>query len=108
LTIGSPHRGTWLGRFGTSTNAREMAMGTEWQRTLEASESAGHFECFTCFYSHCDNIVFPASNATLPGADNRHVAGAAHVQLADQPEVLNEVLAWVMPASSAAGAVEAR
>ncbi|MGY4827444.1 esterase/lipase family protein [Sphaerotilaceae bacterium SBD11-9] len=101
VTIGSPHRGTWLGRFGFSTNAREMAMGTDWQRALEAIESAEHFERFTCFYSHCDNIVFPASNATLPGADNRHVAGAAHVNLADQPEVLNEVLAWAEPSSSA-------
>jgi triacylglycerol lipase len=97
ITIGSPHRGTWLGHFGTSRNAREMAPGTDWQRALEACESAEHFERFTCFYSHCDNIVFPASNATLPGADNRHVAGVAHVHLADHPEVLKEVLAWTKP-----------
>jgi triacylglycerol lipase len=97
ITIGTPHRGTWLGRFGMTRNSREMAMGTEWQRALEASESAQHFERFTCFYSHCDNIVFPASNATLPHADNRHVSGIAHVHLLDHPEVLNEVLAWVKP-----------
>jgi triacylglycerol lipase len=100
ITIGSPHRGTWLGRFGTSRNAREMALGTDWQRALEANESEGHFSNFTCFYSHCDNIVFPASTATLPGADNRHVTGSAHVQLIDQPEVFDEVLTWVRPASS--------
>ena len=102
ITIGSPHRGTWLGRFGTSQNAREMAQGTDWQRALEARESAQDAECFTCFYSHCDNIVFPASNATLPGADNRHVEGIAHVHLMDHPEVLKEVLAWAKPPSSAA------
>jgi len=100
ITIGSPHRGTWLGRFGTSRNAREMALGTDWQRALEANEAEGDFSHFTCFYSHCDNIVFPASTATLPGADNRHVTGSAHVQLLDQPEVFNEVLAWVRTASS--------
>jgi len=100
ITIGSPHRGTWLGRFGTSRNAREMALGTDWQRALEANESEGSFSHFSCFYSHCDNIVFPASTATLPGADNRHVTGSAHVQLLDQPEVFNEILAWVRPASS--------
>lgn len=104
ITIGSPHRGTWLGRFGMSRNAREMAMGTDWQRALEAHESAQHFERFTCFYSHCDNIVFPASTATLPGADNRHVVGSAHVQLLDQPEVFNDVLVWVRPAPSVTGA----
>lgn len=94
VTIGSPHRGTWLGRFGMSRNAREMAMGTAWQRALEALEPATHFECFTCFYGHCDNIVFPPSTATLPGADNRHVSGIAHVHMLDHPVVLNEVLAW--------------
>ncbi|MEO8155596.1 MAG: alpha/beta fold hydrolase [Rhizobacter sp.] len=102
ITIGSPHRGTWLGRFGMSRNAREMALGTDWQRALEARESTQHFERFTCFYSHCDNIVFPASTATLPGAHNRHVLGSAHVQMLDQPEVLSDVLAWVRPASPAA------
>jgi triacylglycerol lipase len=108
ITIGSPHRGTWLGRFGMSRNSREMALGTDWQRALEASEAAEHFERFTCFYSHCDNIVFPASTATLPGADNRHVPGSAHVQLLDQPEVLSEVLAWAGGASVSADAVAAR
>lgn len=101
VTIGSPHRGTWLGRFGLSRNAREMALGTDWQRALEALEPQAHFERFTCFYSHCDNIVFPASTATLPGADNRHVSGTAHVHLADHPQVLKEVLACVR--SSAGG-----
>ncbi len=105
VTIGSPHRGTWLARFGMTSNAREMALGTAWQRALEAREAAEHFERFTCFYSHCDNIVFPPSTATLPGADNRHVAGSAHVQLLDQPEVLSEVLAWVTPALSVEPAV---
>ncbi len=102
ITIGSPHRGTWLGRFGMTRNAREMALGTAWQRALEACESVQHFERFTCFYSHCDNIVFPASTATLPNADNRHVPGIAHVHLLDHPEVLREVLAWAKPPVSAA------
>ena len=30
-----------------------------------------------------DNIVFPASTATLPGADNRHLPAVAHVHMAD-------------------------
>ncbi|HEY0817389.1 MAG TPA: alpha/beta fold hydrolase [Rhizobacter sp.] len=93
VTIGSPHRGTWLARFATTQNAREMALGTDWQRALEALEPAQHFECFICFYSHCDNVVFPASTATLPGADNRHLRGMAHVHMADHPAVFEAVLA---------------
>jgi triacylglycerol lipase len=95
VTIGSPHRGTWLARFATTQNAREMALGTDWQRALEALEPAQHFERFICFYSHCDNVVFPASTATLPGADNRHLAGMAHVHMADHPAVFDAVLATV-------------
>ena len=30
---------------------------------------------FTCWYSNSDNIVFPTSVASLPGADNRLAAG---------------------------------
>lgn len=108
VTIGSPHRGTWLGRFGMSRNAREMALGTDWQRALEALELPEHFERFVCFYSHCDNIVFPASTATLPGADNRHLRGVAHVQMLDHPQVLQTVLALsrdaIEPPAGPAGA----
>jgi hypothetical protein len=40
----------------------------------------------TCFYSHCDNIVFPPSTAMLDGADNRHLVGVAHVHMVNRPE----------------------
>ena len=48
---------------------------------------------FTCWYSNTDNIVFPTSTAALPGADNRLVRGAAHVQMAFLPEVMTATLA---------------
>lgn len=103
VTIGTPHRGTWIARFGMTRNAREMALGTDWQRALEALEPSEHFERFICFYSHCDNIVFPASTATLPGADNRHLRGVAHVHMLDHPQVLDQVLAALAaPAGAAA------
>ncbi len=92
LTVGSPHRGTWLGRFGLSRNAQQMRELSAWLLELAASESAQRYRRFTCFYSHCDNIVFPCSTATLPGADNRHLRGMAHVHLLQHPAVLDEVL----------------
>ncbi|HUR90089.1 MAG TPA: alpha/beta fold hydrolase [Ramlibacter sp.] len=84
VTIGTPHRGTWLGRFSHTRNGREMRLEGKWVTQL-AQESAR--VPFTCWYSNCDNIVFPASTATLPGADNRLVRGIAHVELAFVPEV---------------------
>jgi triacylglycerol lipase len=37
-------------------------------------------------------VVFPASTALLPGAEQRFLPGRAHVELAFRPEVLQAVL----------------
>lgn len=101
VTIGSPHRGTWLARFGQSANAIEMREGSAWLNRLEAAHASYSRTApggtpdplWLCWYSNCDHIVFPASTATLPGAENRLVRGAANVQLAFMPEVMAGTLA---------------
>lgn len=93
VTIGSPHRGTWLARFGQSENAVEMREGSAWLESLNSATGNSAQPLWLCWYSNCDHIVFPASTATLPGADNRLVRGAAHVQLAFAPDVMNQTLA---------------
>lgn len=97
ITIGSPHHGTWLGRFARTPNTRQMRQGGAWVRELASREAPERYTRFTCFYSHCDNIVFPPSTATLPGADNRHIPGWSHVHLAFHDEVFNEVVRWLVP-----------
>ena len=47
---------------------------------------------FVCFWSHCDNIVFPTRSATLPGADNRHLEATPHVRMVYHPDVFAEVM----------------
>ena len=90
ITIGTPHGGAWLGRFGHGHNGRQMRLKCDWLTDLlpHAQERVR----FTCWYSNCDNIVFPASTATLAGADNRHLPGVAHVALAFQAQVLQQSL----------------
>jgi hypothetical protein len=88
VTIGTPHHGTWLARFSRTENGRQMRPGSPWLRALQAQPLAGPQPPFTCWYSNCDNVVFPSSTATLPGADNRLLRGAAHVDLAFRPEVM--------------------
>jgi triacylglycerol lipase len=100
ITIGSPHRGTWLARFGHTVNGRQMRVDGSWLTALAAREPAQRFARFTCFYSHCDNIVFPASTATLPGAVNVHVPATAHVQLAFQGAAFVELMAWCLEGSA--------
>ncbi len=98
VTIGTPHHGTWLARFALSRNSSQMSQPSRWLQALAASEPAGRAARFTCFYSHCDNIVFPPSTATLAGADNRHLPGVPHVHMADRPEPWAELQRWLVAA----------
>jgi hypothetical protein len=95
ITIGTPHRGTWLGRFSHVVNGRQMRLGGDWVTDLGQRVAPDTHAGFTCWYSNCDNIVFPASTATLPGADNRLLYGAAHVELAFRTEVMGASLAKI-------------
>jgi len=97
VTIGTPHRGTWLAQFSHVTNGRQMRIGGEWLQALEAREASSQAPRppFTCWYSNADNIVFPASTATLPGAHNRHLPGVPHVAMAFHPRVMSESLAML-------------
>jgi pimeloyl-ACP methyl ester carboxylesterase len=92
VTIGTPHRGTWLARFGHGENSLQMRQGSSWLAHLGATPPARD-SLFTCWYSNCDNVVFPTSSATLPGADNRLLRGAAHVHMAFLPQVMDVTLA---------------
>lgn len=93
VTIGTPHHGTLAGALAPVPNARQMRVGSRWLAQLAADEDPLLYRRFTCFWSHCDNVVFPAASATLPGADNRHVEGVAHVDLVDVPGVRDAVVA---------------
>ena len=97
VTIGSPHRGTQLGHWTPQrpaiANAHQMRLDSEWLRALVSVEAAELRRKFVCFYSNCDNIVFPATSATLPDADNRHIPGVPHLALALDGRVVGQVLA---------------
>jgi triacylglycerol esterase/lipase EstA (alpha/beta hydrolase family) len=93
VTIASPHAGTWMGRFSQRPNGRQMRLRSQWLGELERHEAGQPLPATTCWYSNCDNIVFPAATAMLAAADNRFVAGQPHVALAFHREVLEGTLA---------------
>ncbi len=92
VTIGSPHAGTWLARFSHLPNGRQMRQDSGWIQALMQAWTPQLAARFTCWYSNCDNIVMPPSTATLPGADNRLLPGAAHIDLAFRPQVVAHTL----------------
>jgi hypothetical protein len=93
VTIGTPHRGTWLASLGLSPNARQMRQGSEWMRALGAAGPVPHADRFVCWWSDCDQIVFPPPTAVLPGAQARQVAGVAHVALSQREEIWQDLVA---------------
>ena len=93
VTIGTPHHGTWPSQFSHVPNGRQMRLRSDWLQQLAADEPPERAGLFTCYYSNCDNIVFPASTATLAGADNRFRSGLAHVAMTFDAQLMREVLA---------------
>lgn len=93
VTIATPHNGTWLARFGYGRNTREMRQDSPWITKLNQLSSVDISRRFICWYSDTDNVVFPAANACLSGADNRLVTGVSHVCLAFTPCVMDQTLA---------------
>ena len=91
VTIGTPHHGTWIARWGRTANGTEMRLKSPLVVRLAEAGTAKRHALFTCFYGNCDNIVFPASTGTLAGADNRHLPGIAHVHMAFHATVFGEV-----------------
>ncbi|MBQ0936660.1 alpha/beta fold hydrolase [Ideonella paludis] len=108
VTIGTPHQGTWLAYWGSTPNARQMKPGGVWLTHLAADEPASRARRFVCCFSHCDNIVFPAMTAVLPGARAVLVRAAAHVDMVGRSEVFNEVLVAIKAAQAVAQSTGAR
>ena len=95
LTIGSPHHGAWLARYGHTPNGRQMRQRSPWLAELASREPAERYAKFSCYFGHCDNIVFPASAGILPGAENVHLPGTAHVHMAFSRIVFDGLLHWL-------------
>ena len=63
MTLGTPHGGSELARFGIGENARQMRPGSAWLASLGAPPVA----TLTIYSAH-DNYVLPPANLELPGA----------------------------------------
>lgn len=101
ITLGTPHAGTWLARWSGTPNGRQMRQASPWLQALAAAEPAARATRFDCWYSNCDNIVFPASTAVLPGARAHACHGLPHVQMALDEGVIAACLGQIAEADAA-------
>ncbi len=91
FTLGTPHAGTAIAAFSYTENGSQMRRSSAWLAENTSRLPDTFAKHCTCYFSHCDNIVFPASTATLQGADNRHIVGYAHVQLVFSEDIQQAV-----------------
>jgi len=89
VTLGTPHRGSVLARYGLGRNSRQMEPGSAWLRELELSPLL--VPCIA-YYSTGDNLVRPAG-AMLAGAENRPLPAVDHLAMSISPLVLEALLA---------------
>jgi triacylglycerol esterase/lipase EstA (alpha/beta hydrolase family) len=92
ITLGTPHHGTALARFGLGQNAFQMRPGSAWLRQLASSEDGAARALVTSLYTHHDNIVSPQESSRLDGARNLEFGGVGHVALGSNPRVLAAVM----------------
>jgi len=101
LTLGTPHHGSALARFGPGINAAQMrcdgsgaaSIPSPWLQALAAGENETTRARIVSLYSHHDNIVSPQTSSLLPGARNIAFGGIGHVALGSDARVLAQVMA---------------
>jgi pimeloyl-ACP methyl ester carboxylesterase len=108
ITLGTPHHGTGVARFGIGQNCQEMhwtmdagqGVSSVWLRRLAESENQELYKILVSLYSHHDNIISPQTSSHVPGASNIEFFGIGHVALAFHPAVQARVIAEIRTASS--------
>lgn len=104
ITLGSPHHGTVLARLGHLPNVRQMRRHNAWLQALFEREGEERRRRASCFWSLCDNIVFPADTATLEGAANHRIVDTGHVAMVGHPAPWLETQRWLIVGARAGGA----
>jgi hypothetical protein len=107
ITLGTPHHGTGVARFGIGLNCQQMqwspggglGISSNWLCELAKSENEEIYKIVTSIYSRHDNIVSPHISSILPNANNIEIAGVGHVALGFNPEVQARVITEIQKIS---------
>ncbi len=88
ITLGTPHRGSELARFGSGVCARQMEPGNEWLARLPTNIRLP----LVAIYSAHDNFVAPGGPCGVVGARNIALTGVGHMHMLFSHRVANHLL----------------
>lgn len=92
VTLGTPHQGTVLARYGRGTNAQQMCCRNDWLESLAREESGEERAAITSIFSWHDSIVGPPGTSFLEGARHIALSGLGHVSLLTHRDAHRAVL----------------
>jgi pimeloyl-ACP methyl ester carboxylesterase len=92
VSLGTPHGGTQLARLGLGGNAQQMSPGNPWRLQLDRDLSSELAAKWTAYIATVDNIVMPADQQTLAGAENIWLDKIGHLALMQDAAVIAQVL----------------
>lgn len=94
VTLGTPHQGTALARFGRGENARQMRPDSGWLAALSRHEAGGAGPGLSCVVvlTHHDNLLAPRVPQDIPGARRVELEGIGHLGLVESARVREIVI----------------
>lgn len=93
VTLGSPHHGCALARFGGGLNARQMRWNSPWLIALADAETPAMRARIVSVFSWHDSIAGPAATSWLDGAQHLALTGIGHVSLLRDRRAIDATLA---------------
>jgi triacylglycerol lipase len=90
VTLGTPHQGTLLARFGPGRCARQMRPGSDFLRKLADAEKL-EIPVLT-IWSKADELILPPESSRLAGAEERVLPDVGHMALVLSSVVLDIVV----------------
>ncbi|CAG9174286.1 esterase/lipase family protein [Cupriavidus pinatubonensis] len=91
VTLGTPHHGCALARFGAGRNAWQMRCGSPWLTALGDAETPALRARMVSIFSWHDSIAGPPCTSWLDGAKHIPLAGIGHVSLLRDPRAVAAV-----------------
>ena len=92
ITLGSPHHGTKMARWGIGECTKQMRYQSTWLKSLEDMESVAPPAVPTLsIYTVNDDLVYPPETSALVWAENVPVSAVGHVGLLFSEQVAQRV-----------------
>lgn len=92
VTLGTPHHGCALARFGAGIDARQMRCGNAWLETMSQGETARDRAAIVSIFSWHDSISGPPGSAWVQDAHNVPLSGIGHLSLLQAPAAVEATL----------------